>query len=283
MNYQGLHNGLLKGDLAGLYLGSNSGLHKGLFESGTKRYDTVQVTTTGAGATNAVSGAVLTPSYPSTRRGDLLLLVISTRSTIATATPTPSSDWTLVADESNGVNQSQYIYFRFWNSDFDLFGQTTTITFNAGAVCKMAFITGFRGVDLRGGEWNQSARKFPFWFAEKEFPVVSGLGNPYTHGTVQNSLPGSMVVNITSFSDDTAGVNSFNNTEGVGFNNGVFGSWFVHVNFSSTAGLDGRIVLQTFPLPNAGQFIRGGSGLTPAINWISRTFILKPRPLLKAA
>ncbi len=190
-----------------------------------------------------------TPSYPSgLRAGDLILLQVTVRDTTNTPS-TPSGFKLLFGPDSTGTGR-QWIYYKF--SDGTESG-TLTITI-VGSSCKMARMYAFRNVApenfIEGGGF------------------TSGTGLTISAPSVTTYGIGRLALAFVFVNDDNA-VGDFTGETG--------GNWQEAIpEFTTTAGDDGTIQLQTAIMVSPGTISGGSYAMLAADPWGVRAFALKP-------
>ena len=210
----------------------------------------VQVTFVAAGTGSGVTGNP-TPAYPSgLQADDLIILQVTVRNTATTPT-TPTGFTLLYGPDSTGTGR-QWIYNKF--SDGTESG-TITVTIG-GTVCKMARMYAFRNVAL--SNFNEGGG------------FGSGTGATISAQSVTTTDVKRLVVSFVLVNDDNA-VGSFTGETG--------GDWTEAVaEFTTTAGSDGCVQLQTATMALAGTILGGSYVMSAADSWGVRTLALKPKP-----
>jgi hypothetical protein len=222
----------------------------GNFDTLTEGATYNQVTFVSAGAGSGTT-ANPTPSYPTElQAGDLILLQVTVRDT--TNTPTTPTGFTLLYGPDSTGTGRQWIYYKF--ADGSESG-TLTITIG-GTSCKIARMYAFRNVA-------------PSNFIESG-GFASGLTATISPPPVTTTGVSELAVAFVFVNDDNA-VGSFAGETG--------GDWVEAVaEFTTTAGFDGCVQLQTATMANAGTISGGSYTMSAADPWGVRVFALKPKP-----
>lgn len=210
------------------------------------------VTFVSAGTGSGTTGNP-TPSYPtSLEADDLILLQVTVRD--LTNVPAVPEDFTLLFGPDSSTTGTQWIYYKWSNG---LESGTITVTI-AGSSCKIARMYAFRNVDKNGLYEGES------W--------TSGTTRIINAPSVAASRANSTAVAFVFVNDDNA-VGSFVGETG--------GNWVEAVSeFTTTAGSDGCVQLQTATMSNPGAISGGSYTMSAADPWGVRAFVLKPKKIL---
>jgi hypothetical protein len=191
-----------------------------------------------------------TPSYPiGLQTNDLILLQVTVRDNSNTPA-TPSGFTLLYGPDSTGTGR-QWIYYKF-ATGFE--SGTITVTIGGGA-CKVARMYSFNNVAL--SSFNEGGG------------FGSGISSTINAQSVTTTDTNRLAVSFVFVNNDNA-VGSFTGETG--------GDWTEATpEFTTTAGSDGCVQLQTADMASAGTISGGSYTMTLSDPWGVRAFALEPR------
>jgi hypothetical protein len=206
------------------------------------------VTFVSAGTGFGVTGNP-TPAYPTGLQAkDLILLQVTVRD--LTNTPTTPTGFTLLYGPDSTGTGRQWIYYKI--SDGTEAG-TITVTIS-GSNCRMARMYAFRNAAI--SSFNEGGG------------FGSGTGDTISAQSVTTTDAKRLAVSFVFVNDDNA-VDGFTGETG--------GDWIEAVpEFTTTAGSDGCVQLQTATMASAGTISGGSCTMSAADPWGVRAFALIP-------